>query len=164
MDGSLQNAFLSLSGMLRDVESPWLDLTLPGRVGLQLRERLDLPLPRRIGPALARDVASPLSRSLPSVTDMLPASWSDVLDVFETCTTIRRSKTVLEAEGWADDFDRMIFVSWVPRRVRAVCLDDKRRMELGFKRLLRRELHIEGLAKVLLFPPNGTHCKLVFDS
>lgn len=62
-----------------------------------------------------------------------------------------------------DDLHRMVFVSWIPRHLRAQ-RNEKRKAEVNLKKLIRSELQIEGLAKVLLFPPKGTHCKLVFGS
>lgn len=58
----------------------------------------------------------------------------------------------------------MVFVSWIPRQVRVQNGFEKRKSELSLKKLLRTELHIDGLSKVLLFPPKGTHCKLVFEN
>ncbi|EZG69115.1 putative eukaryotic translation initiation factor 5 [Gregarina niphandrodes] len=64
---------------------------------------------------------------------------------------------------WEDDHVRMVFVSWIPRQLRAT-QGEKRKAEVSLKRLLRTELGVSGMSKVLLFPPKGTHCKLLFDS
>lgn len=63
-----------------------------------------------------------------------------------------------------DDRDRMVYVSWIPKKARAYNATDKRKMELDLKRKLREEMPVFGLTKVLLFPPKGVHCKLIFDS
>lgn len=64
---------------------------------------------------------------------------------------------------YTDDRDRMVYVSWIPKKARAYNTTDKRRMELDLKRRLREDLALIGLTKVLLFPPKGVHCKLIFD-
>lgn len=64
---------------------------------------------------------------------------------------------------YSDDRDRMVYVSWIPRKARAEKASDKRKMELTLKRKLREDLGLAGLTKVLLFPPRGVHCKLIFD-
>jgi hypothetical protein len=64
---------------------------------------------------------------------------------------------------YIDDRDRMIYVSWIPKRARAYTSTEKRKMELLLKRKLREDFRLTGLTKVLLFPPRGVHCKLIFD-
>lgn len=63
---------------------------------------------------------------------------------------------------YTDDRDRMVYVSWIPKKGRAYNAVDKRKMELDFKQKLR-DMGLVGLTKVLLFPPKGVHCKLIFD-
>jgi len=65
---------------------------------------------------------------------------------------------------YTDDSDRMVYVSWIPKKARAFTVADKRKMELDLKKKLREGLMLYGLAKVLLFPPQGVHCKLIFES
>eukprot|EP01055_Gregarina_sp_Pseudo9_P003633 Gregarina_sp_Pseudo_9__3632@NODE_378_length_3004_cov_6_656324_g357_i0_p2_GENE_NODE_378_length_3004_cov_6_656324_g357_i0NODE_378_length_3004_cov_6_656324_g357_i0_p2_ORF_typecomplete_len188_score34_01FERM_F2/PF18377_1/0_16NosL/PF05573_12/2_5e03NosL/PF05573_12/0_37_NODE_378_length_3004_cov_6_656324_g357_i016652228 len=65
--------------------------------------------------------------------------------------------------AYSDDHDRMVYISWIPKQSRAYTTMDRRRMELELKKKLREEMHLEGVTKVLLFPPKGAHCKLIFD-
>eukprot|EP00918_Siedleckia_nematoides_P059693 GHVU01130126.1.p1 GENE.GHVU01130126.1~~GHVU01130126.1.p1 ORF type:complete len:1135 (-),score=143.23 GHVU01130126.1:686-4090(-) len=65
---------------------------------------------------------------------------------------------------YTDDKDRMLYVSWIPKKARAYTTHDKRNMELELKKRLREQLKVSGLTKVLLFPPKGVHCKLIFES
>lgn len=65
--------------------------------------------------------------------------------------------------AYTDDHDRMVYISWIPKQSRAYTTMDRRRMELELKKKLREEMHLEGVTKVLLFPPKGAHCKLIFD-
>lgn len=64
---------------------------------------------------------------------------------------------------YIEDRDRMVYVSWIPKKARAYTSTEKRKMELILKRKLRENLGLRGLTKVLLFPPRGVHCKLIFD-
>eukprot|EP01054_Gregarina_sp_Poly1_P011331 Gregarina_sp_Poly_1__11330@NODE_94_length_14661_cov_203_748664_g81_i0_p2_GENE_NODE_94_length_14661_cov_203_748664_g81_i0NODE_94_length_14661_cov_203_748664_g81_i0_p2_ORF_typecomplete_len590_score70_69kleA_kleC/PF17383_2/67kleA_kleC/PF17383_2/21_NODE_94_length_14661_cov_203_748664_g81_i01211513884 len=65
--------------------------------------------------------------------------------------------------SYNDDHDRMVYISWIPKQSRAYTTVDRRRMELELKKKLREDLQLEGVTKVLLFPPKGAHCKLIFD-
>eukprot|EP00918_Siedleckia_nematoides_P078085 GHVU01170870.1.p1 GENE.GHVU01170870.1~~GHVU01170870.1.p1 ORF type:complete len:529 (-),score=69.34 GHVU01170870.1:4515-6101(-) len=65
-----------------------------------------------------------------------------------------------------DDEDRMVYVSWIPKRARAFTLE-KRAQEIELRRRLRSiftQRGLFGLKKVLLFPPKGLHCKLIFET
>lgn len=73
------------------------------------------------------------------------------------------SESKIGRRVYTDDRDRMVYVSWIPKKARAYTAMDKRRMELDLKRRLREDLALTGLTKVLLFPPKGVHCKLIFD-
>eukprot|EP00923_Selenidium_pygospionis_P052134 GHVN01090205.1.p1 GENE.GHVN01090205.1~~GHVN01090205.1.p1 ORF type:complete len:594 (+),score=124.36 GHVN01090205.1:1687-3468(+) len=65
-----------------------------------------------------------------------------------------------------DDEDRMIYISWIPKRARAYSADKRGQEEELRKRLkaILRYHRLGGLRKVLLFPPKGLHCKLIFDT
>lgn len=74
-----------------------------------------------------------------------------------------QNESMVSAKVYTDDRDRMVYVSWIPKKARAFSAVEKRKMELTLKRKLREDLGLTGLTKVLLFPPRGVHCKLIFD-
>lgn len=96
-------------------------------------------------------------------TSHLPSSPACLDGSSCTWETIATQRDVTHTKTYADDRDRMVYVSWIPKRARAYNSEDKRRMELELKHRLREHLSFVGLTKVLLFPPKGVHCKLIFN-
>lgn len=60
--------------------------------------------------------------------------------------------------------DCMVFVSWIPKQTRAYNSIEKPRIEMELISRLRESLKISGLNRIILFPPKGAHCKLVFKT
>lgn len=65
---------------------------------------------------------------------------------------------------WEDERDRMVYVSWLPRVARAADRMQKKRCEVELKYFISYVLGFGGVAKVLLFPPDSAHCKVLFIS
>lgn len=90
------------------------------------------------------------------------------------------------ASEWSDE-GRVVFISWIPRELRAPVFASKRSKEVALKAALikaakqqvplsdcgdqdkeherqERLKTLSQVSKLLLFPPKGTHCKLVFST